>query len=100
VKTNVSINLTDEERNIIAKRLQGKEVKSMVTRKELGDLVQGFVHGLLDYEPQTETAKVTQIGQRSLPVTAKLQMYLDKRGYDEDHPSRLGFIRGWHSAGK
>jgi len=27
-------------------------------------------------------------------------MYLDKRGYDEDHPSRLGFIRGWHSAGK
>ena len=100
MKTNISIELTDAERNTIAKRLKGKEVKSMITRKELGDLVQGFVHVLLDYEPQSETARVVNIGARSLPVTAKLQMYLDKHGYNEDHPSRLGFIRGWHSAGK
>lgn len=90
MKTNISIDLSDPERNVIANFLRGKETKGMVTRSELNEMVQGFVQGILGYE----------IGFSPINISAKLQEALDAHGYHEDHPSRLGYIRGWNSVGK
>lgn len=100
MKTNISIDLSDAERNVIANLLKGKETKALVTRSELNEMVQGFVKGILDYEPTTSAAKVVKIGFSPINISAKLQESLDAHGYHEDHPSRLGYIRGWNSVGK
>lgn len=96
MKTNISIELSDSERNVIANLLKGKETKSMVTRSELSEMVQGFVQGILGYEP----TEIAILGNSLINVSAKLQQLLDKHGYDEGHPSRLGYIRGWNAIGK
>ena len=100
MKTNISIELSDAERNVIANLLKGKETKSMVTRSELTDMVQGFVQGILGYEPTTSAAKVVSIGFSPINISASLQNSLDRYGYHEDHPLRLGYIRGWNAIGK
>ena len=99
MKTNISINLSDEERNSIAMILAGKKVKAMVSRKELSQMVQGFVHGLLEYRPQP-TAKVVSINAYPPTITPALQARLDEHGYSVNHPARLGFIRGWNAVGR
>jgi hypothetical protein len=38
MKTNISIELTDEERDYIANRIDGKVTKRLATRKEISDL--------------------------------------------------------------
>tara|TARA_R100000935_G_C2708838_1_gene113239 strand:+ start:68 stop:370 length:303 start_codon:yes stop_codon:yes gene_type:complete len=100
MKTNISIELSDAERNVIANLLKGKETKSMVTRSELSEMVQGFVQGILGYEPTTTAAKVVKIGFSPINISAKLQQSLDNHGYHESHPSRLGYVRGWNAVGK
>ena len=100
MKTNISVELSDSERNVIATLLKGKETKAMVTRSELNEMVQGFVQGILGYEPTTTAAKVVKIGFSPINISAKLQQLLDKHGYHEGHPSRLGYIRGWNAIGK
>lgn len=51
MKTNIGIELTDEQRNRLACLLAGKETKALATRAQVTELVEGFVAGLLDQEP-------------------------------------------------
>ena len=46
MKTNVSIELSDSQRNHISNIYHSKESKSLATRKEINDLVLGFIEAL------------------------------------------------------
>ena len=48
MNVNVRVSLTDEQRNILKKRLTGKDVKAMVTRAEVNELVYAHIHSLLN----------------------------------------------------
>lgn len=106
MKTNISIELSDAERNVIANLLKGKETKSMVSRSELNDMVQGFVKGVLnsgkvdDYVRKLDSPQHHSSPRQRDSISQKLQQSLESNGYHESHPSRLGYIRGWNSVGK
>ena len=44
---NCKLTLTDEQRNILKRRITGKDVKAMVSRKEVCELVNEYVQMLL-----------------------------------------------------
>ena len=50
MKTNVSIDLNEDDRNRLSNIYHNKVGKKLITRKELGDLVNLFVQELLDGE--------------------------------------------------
>ena len=48
MNVNVKISLTDEERNTLYRRITGKDVKRMISRKEVCELVQQHIDDLLE----------------------------------------------------
>ena len=53
MKTNVSIELTDEERDYIANRIDGKVTKRLATRKEISDLTLYIMSRVVGDNPPT-----------------------------------------------
>ncbi len=51
MNTNIRITLTDAQRNVIKRRITGKDTKAMISRAELNQLVQEYVADLLSYKP-------------------------------------------------
>ena len=100
MKTNIPVLLTDLERNIIFQKVKGKDVKSLVSRKELVDLVNGFIAGILDHAADSGSVTATARLPDELHLSAALKAALDNRGYCVGHAARLGFIRGWNSVGR
>ena len=54
MKTNVKIELTDDERNRFAVLFDGKQSKRKVTRAELVDFVDACIDAALDAHPQPD----------------------------------------------
>ena len=46
MKTNISIELTDEQRLILGQKFHNTKAKKLITRKELGRVVRAFVEQL------------------------------------------------------
>jgi hypothetical protein len=47
MNTNIKISLTDEQRNILYQRMTGKNVKRMISRAEVNQLVHEYIEMLL-----------------------------------------------------
>ena len=47
MKTNISIELDDKQRNILAIKYYGKKSKKLISRKELNRVVQKFIEQIL-----------------------------------------------------
>jgi len=50
MKTNISVEITDEERLKLGRRYHNTNNKRLLTRLELNDIVQNFVKSLIDYD--------------------------------------------------
>tara|TARA_R100000900_G_scaffold124857_1_gene99364 strand:- start:154 stop:441 length:288 start_codon:yes stop_codon:yes gene_type:complete len=61
MKTNISIELTDEERLNLAQKYNNTTNKKLLTRSELNDLVQNFIRALLDFDGTVKQASDTII---------------------------------------
>jgi hypothetical protein len=59
MKTNVPINLTDEERDRLANVLDGKVSKRLATRAEVCEAAEAFLRALVEPEAPTPEAPVT-----------------------------------------
>lgn len=46
MKTNISIELTDEQRLILGQKFHNSKAKKLITRKELGRVVRAFIEQL------------------------------------------------------
>lgn len=56
MKTNISIELTDEERLNLGRKYNNTNNKKLLTRSELNDLVQNYVRALLDFDGTVKQA--------------------------------------------
>ena len=56
MKTNISIELTDEERLNLAQKYNNTTNKKLLTRSELNDLVQNYIRALLDFDGTVKQA--------------------------------------------
>jgi len=119
MKTNIGIDLTDDQRNSLACLLAGKSTKALVTRAQVTDLVRGFIEGCLEAPESPQEARnadpvpeaqsrpkapaAPQAARRGLRfgpgypnITPDLADALEARGYGPYHPAREGYIRGWY----
>ena len=56
MNVNCRVTLTDEQRNTLYRRITGKDVKRMVSRKEVCELVNDFIDELLRHGSSNELA--------------------------------------------
>ena len=61
MKTNISIELTDEERLNLSQKYNNTTNKKLLTRSELNDLVQNFTRALIDFDGTVKQASDTII---------------------------------------
>lgn len=74
MNVNIKLTLTDDQRNLIKRKLTGKNIKSMASRKEVNELVEGFIAATLeDIEGDREVAqkfetRIAQFDQDKVPA--------------------------------
>lgn len=76
MNVNIKVSLTDEQRNRIKCNLAGKELKALVTRKEIVEQVESYIQSLL--EKPLETPELAELAQKVLDFDADLP--------DDAHP--------------
>ena len=47
MKVNIGLTLSDQDRNLVARKIAGKDVKRLCSRADVVDLVNGFMSGYL-----------------------------------------------------
>ena len=72
MKTDVSVELTDEERNILKRVIDGKPSKKMLSRVEVRELVKDFFEGMLAAAAETPAARPAVEGK---PTAEILSIY-------------------------
>lgn len=95
MNTNIKISLTDPERNLIARKLDGKNTKRMVSRKEVNELVAGFVEGLLE---DLQDEHFDGWGKEFVaPTLAAPDLSQVPAKYRDRSPQfQAGWVRGWN----
>ena len=97
MKTNVSIELTDEQRSTLANIIDGKTNKRLATRKEVVDLCTQYIASLIGEsapeapsEPQNRVVLATCQNRHdpSLNVDPEDRKHLEGKS--------AGYIRGWN----
>ena len=87
MKTNVAIELTDEQRSILADALDGKSSKRLATRKEVAAVCRGFIEAVLKEHLETATAE---------PICANTLEVADPEDRELLRGKAPGYIRGWN----
>ena len=100
MKTNVSIELTDAQRNAVANRIDQKVSKRMVTRAEVNALCQGAIDSLLveDCEAVNDPRPASHEPRwADHPRLKQFEQLIDKqiaeRGYTPEQAK--SYRRGW-----
>ena len=91
MNTNITIELTDEQRADMQRQLTGKN--KMITRLELREFVEGVVSGALDCEEVNVQYDGAQAGIVELP-----SKWADRYSDKPEH-WRQGWLRGWNAVG-
>jgi hypothetical protein len=106
MKTNVSIELTDEERDAIATVLDGKMTKRLATRGDIVELVTKFIGGFTadaSYKAGKEVPETARFNADPTitrgPITKLRDLYRIRDGEAAMLKGKSdSYIRGWNSA--
>lgn len=98
MKTNISLNLSDQQRNDLACLLAGKKVKRLATRKEIVEFTTGLI----------ERNLINAIGVKAIPESPARQALAGALSADEqglvEHLRAQGksdsYIRGYIKGGR
>jgi hypothetical protein len=98
MKTNVQIELTDAERNRLAKMIDGKQSKRLVSRKEVVALAQQHFAGLVGALAGDDKTRAQIMLQSANIPPEKLDIY---KADPADiplmaQPDNPGYVRGWN----
>ena len=74
MKTNISIELDDKQRNILAIKYYGKKSKKLISRKELNRVVQKFIEQVLIQSDVPDEISLEQL----MKAIAKMKWYISK----------------------
>lgn len=97
MKVNANIEISDEQRNVLARLIDGKQVKRLATRDEVRDYVAGCIASLV------EGTRIAEVPETTAPVatTSPRPSIGDLLRIDPEDEERLkdkepGFIMGWN----
>ena len=74
MKTNIAIELTDKERNILAIKYYGKKSKKLISRKELKRVIQKFIEQVLIQSNIPDEMNLEQF----IKAISKMKWYISK----------------------
>ena len=74
MKTNISIELDDKQRNILAIKYYGKKSKKLISRKELNRIVHKFIEQVLIQSDVPDEIGLEQL----MKAIAKMKWYISK----------------------
>ena len=94
MKVNVKLSLSDEERNIMAVNISGKDSKRMVTRAEVNEFVQGCMDCITD---AIIGQPVTEMKPAKNPLSSDEQAEVERLRAMGKSDS---YIRGWLQVGR
>ena len=92
MNVNIKVSLTDQERNLLKRKLTGKDVKAMVSRKEVNELVDGFMKAMLeDFEVEDD-----QRFDLSNDTIRPLQQFDQSKVPEQYRDKPLAWQMGWY----
>lgn len=96
MRVNANIEISDEQRNVLARLIDGKQVKRLATRDEVRDYVAGCIASLVEASEATDTEHVA-----AQPIPLRSPSTGDLLRIDPEDEERLkgkepGFIMGWN----
>ena len=109
MKTNVSIELTDDQRDALATMIDGKDTTRLATRKEITAIAQNHIGGMARvaeadafedvYEDDQEAAALVKAG---IPPDGDLYVvdHTDPLTRTMAKPDDPSYIRGWNQVKK
>lgn len=94
MNVNVKLSLTDEERNTMYRNITGKDVKKMVSRKDVSEFVAGAIASVLveGDEEQDTCDQTVPVSQLLTPSEVRIVERLSAEGKSESYIR--GFIKG------
>ena len=96
MKTNVSIELTDEQRSTLANIIDGKTNKRMATRKEVVDLCTQYIASLIGESAQEAPSKPQTRVVRPTNPSLNPSLQIDPEDRNRLEGKSAGYIRGWN----
>jgi hypothetical protein len=101
MKTNVSVDLNDVGRNVLACYIDGEPTKRLATRKDINNFLSACIDAALDTTIQTPT--VSEGPRQKIPIQLEWESPGEvERQSEEDEIKRLqnagfddSYIRGW-----
>lgn len=81
---NLKLSFTDEQRNLIKRKLTGKDVKALATRSDITEMVEGFVASVLEEEQPAPS-----------PVPRATQQFDPSLVPDQYRDKPLSWQQGW-----
>ena len=101
MKTNLGIELTDDERDALANLIDGKDTTRLATRKEISAIAQNHIGGLARRAEAETYEDVHSEDHDARPLAADNPIYvidesdpLTRAMADPDNPS---YVRGWNT---
>jgi len=92
MNVNIKLSLSDEERNLIARKIAGKDIKRLCSRADVVEMVNGFMAGFLT-EVKKEAAVKTLDTQPSPLVAPDLSLVPEKYA-DQTDQWKISYLRG------
>ena len=95
MKTNISIELNDEERLNLAQKYNNTTNKKLLTRNELNDIVQNYVRAVIDFDGTVKQASDALVKTKFQKVYYYNGKTISKNEWDliPDGPRRFYGIR-------
>ena len=97
MKVNLSLELDDTQRNVLARVLSGKDVKRLATRDEVRVFVEEWIKGSLAEQPEAAASEPTVAATKPPHrLSASELMRIDPEDEERLKGKEPGFIMGWN----
>jgi hypothetical protein len=97
MKTNVSIELSDEERGLLADFLDNNETTRLATRKEITVIATAHIAGLVAMVGNSEPSGAIEMISAGRPASDIYKARANERRLMA-HPDNPSYVRGWNLA--
>lgn len=94
MNVNIKLSLTDRERNLLKRKMVGKDVKALATRADVNQMVNGFMQSMLE---DVEAERANGVGiPRSMQPSGSIQQFDQSKVPEQYRDKPLAWQMGWY----
>lgn len=96
MKVNINAEISDAQRNVLARLIDSKQVKRLATRDEVREYVAGCIASLVEPGEATDTEHVAAQPIPLRPASTGDLMRIDPEDEEVLKDKEPGFVMGWN----